>query len=218
MGRERLLVGFTNEALSGMVKPPQDNGGEVCDWVSVHEWLQMQRSLYTEPVPLIAIIHRVFEDKQLAAINLQERFGFSPKVIGILRADSDGLDEVVRWFPGGSDCVRPGDKLLCHADMIDVQLLQPKLDLAFESDRRAHLSLQLLLRKKLFQIRAELQQSHPRHIRSVHDVPRPLRRHPDPELRMPPSNRSVSPITPRLRNRSRSRSPRGSMRLMGLVH
>lgn len=149
IGGERLLVGFTSEALSGMVQPPQDSVGAFCDWVSVNEWLHTQGSLSTEPVPLIAITYRDLEDKQLAAINLRERFEFSPKVIGILRTGSAGVDEVVTWFPGGSDFVRPGDKLLCHADMIDVQLLQLQLNVAFQLNARP------FLRKKLFQIRTE---------------------------------------------------------------
>lgn len=131
-------------------------------------------------MPLVAIAHQALEQKQLAAIGLQERFGFSPKIMGILRADGGPDKKAVDWFPGGSDYVRPGDTLLCHADVIDVQLLQARLDLAFDQERRD------ILRTKLEQLRSECNLVSPGRCVS-------------------PKCRSVSPITPRRRTRSRSR-------------
>merc|ERR1712070_300280 len=165
-GGERLLVGFTDAALSRLVQPPQGDPDAVAKWTAVQEWL-LQGSLYEEPVPLISLAHRALEGKQLAAIDLQRRYGFFPKVIGILRADHMRLDEdsdveclgsfnmkrQVDWFPGGCSEVRPGDELLCHADIIDVQLLEPKFGLALEDEICAKRSL---LQGKLAEARARL--------------------------------------------------------------
>jgi hypothetical protein len=183
-GGERLLVGFTSEAISLTVCCPST--AKKNDWLSVDHWLHhslKSRWHYQKngPVPLVGIAHQALEQKQLAAIGLHERFGFSPKIMGILRADGGPAAKAVDWFPGGSDCVRPGDTLLCHADVIDVQLLQARLDLAFDQERRDS------LRTKLEQVRSDCNQTSPRHCRSS-------------------MCRSVSPITlPRLRKRSRSR-------------
>jgi hypothetical protein len=197
VGGELLLLGFTSEALSGLVQLPQGDSEKDCDWVFVHEWLRMKKALYSKPVPLVAIIHRAMEGKQLAALNLQERFAFTPKVIGILRTGSGAEAEkaAVVWFPGGSDIVWPGDRLLCHADAIDVQLLQLKLDSAFKSDRHMRLSLNLLLRKKLAQAREDIQR---------------IRLDPEPQVGYGYGygNRSASPISPRCRSRSRSQGRR----------
>lgn len=153
MGSERLLVGFTGEAMSETVQPPQSNAMQLADWTSVQEWLHKSKSVYSEAIPLSTITHRALEDKKLAEINLQERFGFLPKVIGISHKSNSAMQESVEWFPGGSSIVRLGDELLCHADMLDVQLLANKLDSALDHASR--------LREKLAQARAGLKQPQP---------------------------------------------------------
>jgi len=204
---ERLLVGFTEQALSGVVQHHAEKDSE---WISVHSWLQMQRSVYNKPIPLIAITHRTLEEKQLAQIDLQQRFGFSPKVIGIQRAD----EGTVTWFPGGSDRVRPYDKLLCNADALDVQLLELKLDVALAQELTLRVRNAAMVAKKhdlRTKLSAWLLQ---RHTEKENKEPLPL---PEPLLLPLPSLHpeplplpfAASPITPRqdrrtLRRRSRS--------------
>lgn len=207
-GGERLRVGYTRAAET--MEPPQDQEKitewaacalgtqdrlKIAAWEGVHNWLNDPKWECSVLGALVKMSHKSFAHKQLATIKLQERFGFSPRVIGILRASGtefDVAEETVEWFPGGSSTVGPGDELLFLADEIDTFLLNAKLDAAFEDERNAFLHEKLLSKK--LQLLAPM---------TARTPPMPT----TPPT--PPSSRDVSPMSPRSRStgRSRSRSP-----------